>query len=218
MNHFKKLLLCIVFYGFSHAHAGSYEDFFQALDKDNGVIVGALLERGFDPNSFSPRGLPALCEAIKKEAFDVALALARHPATDVDARTPQDESPLMLAALKGHLELVRLLLDRGADVNKPGWTPLHYAATGGGAELIELLLARHAYIDAESPNQSTPLMMAAMYGGPDSVQVLLDAGADPTIKNNLGLTAVDFALKSRNQVAADLIAAAVRARKPQAGW
>jgi ankyrin repeat protein len=124
----------------------------------------------------------------------------------------------MLAAIKGHLELCRLLIERDADVNKTGWTPLHYAASGGKAEVVQLLLDHYAYVDAESPNGTTPLMMAAMYGTTGAVDVLLAAGADPTLKNALGLTALDFASKSKNPNSLERIAQAIRARKPAGNW
>ena len=61
-------------------------------------------------------------------------------------------------------------------------------------------------------------MMAAHYGTPAAVKVLLEAGADPMLKNQLGLTALDFAHRANRQDAADLIAAFVRARQPKATW
>ncbi len=63
--------------------------------------------------------------------------------------------------------------------------------------MIRLLLDHNAYIDAESPNGSTPLMMAARYGSIDGARLLLDEGADATIKNEQGLTAADFARDGR---------------------
>jgi ankyrin repeat protein len=111
----------------------------------------------------------------------------------------------MLAALKGYLPLVKQLVDKDADVNKPGWTPLHYAASTGQVAVIEFLLENSAYIDAESPNGTTPLMMAAMYGSPEAVKVLIQAGADLNIKNQLGLTALDFAVRGNRQNAKELI-------------
>ena len=101
--------------------------------------------------------------------------------------------------------MVKLLVENDADVNKPGWTPLHYAATAGNVPIIELLLENSAYIDAESPNGSTPLMMAAMYGSPESVKTLIQAGADLNVKNQLGLTALDFAVRGNRQNSKELI-------------
>ena len=71
------------------------------------------------------------------------------------------------------------------------------------------LLDNHACIDASSPNGTTPLMMAAMYGTNDGVQLLLEAGADPQIKNDKGLNAVDFAKQIQRDAAAKLITAAI---------
>ena len=116
----------------------------------------------------------------------------------------------MLACLKGHVPLVKLLISRNADINHPGWTPLHYAATGGHVELIRLLLEESAYIDAESPNGTTPLMMAARYGSAKATQLLIDEGADLQIKNQLGLTALDFAVQGNRPDAQGIIANALK--------
>jgi ankyrin repeat protein len=103
-------------------------------------------------------------------------------------------------------------------VNKPGWTPLHYAATSGQAAIIAMLLDAHAYIDAESPNGTTPLMMAAQYGTAAAVRQLLEAGADASLKNQLGLTAQDFAFRAQRQDVADLVAAHLRKLRPASSW
>jgi uncharacterized protein len=127
----------------------------------------------------------------------------------VEARNAQGESPLMMAAIKGHLEAARVLIEAKAEVNKTGWTPLHYAASNPEPEskaMVALLLEHHAYIDAESPNKTTPLMMAARYGSSETIQLLLEEGADPSLRNELGLTAVDFARSADRQSQADLIA------------
>ena len=70
---------------------------------------------------------------------------------------------------------------------------MHYAATGANPTIVKLLLDESAYIDAESPNGTTPLMMAARYGSTAAVQLLINEGADVKIKNQLGLSALDFA-------------------------
>jgi hypothetical protein len=90
-------------------------------------------------------------------------------------------------------------------VNKPGWSPLHYAATGPDPKIVELLLDRGAVVDADSPNRSTPLMMAARYGKEGSVKLLLARGADPKRTNDLNQTAADFARSAgRESLAAQL--------------
>lgn len=218
MKYLKKVLYLIVLIGYSISYAGSYDDFFRAIASDNSSAVQALLQRGFDPNSVDPKGQSALLAALRLPAPAVAKVLIAHPETKVEVRSDKDESPLMLAAIKGELDLCRQLIARDADVNKPGWAPLHYAASSGNAQVVQLLLDHFAYIDAESPNGSTPLMMAAMYGSAEAVKVLLDAGADATAKNALGLTALDFAQKAGHDDAVALIAAAIRSSKPAASW
>jgi ankyrin repeat protein len=201
----KKLLHLIVALGVSSAFAGSYEDFFSAIERDDGTAVRNLLQRGFDPNSRDPKGQTGLFLALQGGSLQAAEPLVLDRALDVDALNESGESALMMAALKGRLDWVQRLLDRGAQVDKSGWTPLHYAATGPEPAVVRLLLDRGAKIDAGSPNRSTPLMMAAQYGNPASVDLLLARGADPRLKNDQGLTAADFArLADRQALAARL--------------
>ena len=214
----KYLSYLFVFLACSWAHAGSYDDFFVAIKQDNPGPIKTLLSRGFDPNTLSPEGLSGLYLALRDGSLKVANTLIDSPRTNVEIRTVKDESPLMLAALKGHFDLVKKLIDRGADVNKTGWAPLHYAATTGQLAIMQLLLDQSAYIDAESPNGTTPLMMAAHYGTPEAVKLLLEAGADASLKNQLGLTAIDFANRANREESAGLIAASLRASRPQGTW
>jgi uncharacterized protein len=211
------LYLIVVLVCFS-ANAGSYEDFFVAIKRDNPGEIAELLNRGFDPNTRDPQGLPGLYIALRDSSLKAAEVLIAWPKTNVEIRTDKDESPLMIAALKGQQALVKKLIARNADVNKTGWTPLHYAATSGHLAIMELLLENHAYIDAESPNGTTPLMMAANYGTPAAVKLLLDAGADPSLRNQLGLSAIDFAHRGNRKDAADLIAQSTRSAQPKGKW
>ena len=202
------------------AQAGAFEDFFIAIQRDDGDAITVLLRRGFDPNTRDPKGQVGLTLALQGGSIKAFNALMAARQTNVEARNGQDESPLMMAALKGNVDAVKALIARDADVNKTGWAPLHYAASAGSpqhAQIISLLLERHAYIDAASPNGTTPLMMAAHYGSTEAVQLLLEEGADPTLKNQLGLTATDFAMRASRTDSAEKIAAAIRKRQPNRG-
>ena len=61
-------------------------------------------------------------------------------------------------------------------------------------------------------------MMAAHYGTPEAVQLLLDAVADPLLRNVQGMNAIDFAQRAQRPAVAALIAAFVRTRQPKGTW
>jgi len=211
MKKYIKYIVFIVYFSFGIlSHAGSYEDFFTAIVNDQPAKVSALLERGFDPNTINPDGIHGLFLAVNSGAQKTATLLINWTKTKVEWRNSKDESPLMMASIKGHTELVKLLISKDADVNKTGWTPLHYAASSAQKNIIEILLEHSAYIDAESPNGSTPLMMAAMYGNAECVRLLLESGADPTLKNELRLSALNFAQRAGRDDSVALIEAAVK--------
>lgn len=216
-NYFKKLAYLTVFTAVFSAHAGSFDDFFRDVKGDNASGVADLLNRGFDPNTRDAQGQTGLLIAVREPSPKVIQVLLSSPKTNVEARNAKDESPLMLAALKGQQDVVTRLIARDADINKPGWAPLHYAATSGQVAIMKQLLDKYAFIDAQSPNGTTPLMMAAMYGSTEAVKLLLDEGADPFMKNDKGMTAADFAQRAARPDAVALIAAAIRAKKPSDG-
>ena len=198
LQYIKKIIVFIGFILSFHANAGLFEDFHQAVRFNDLRTTHDLLQRGMDPNSVSPDGVPLVLLAIQNGAVDTAKRLIAERKFKTEVRNPQGETALMLACLKGQLPVVEALLARDADINMPGWTPLHYAATGGHEAIVALLLDKSAYIDAESPNGSTPLMMAAMYGDEPTVKLLIDSGADLTLRNQKGLTALDFAVSAQH--------------------
>ena len=217
-RYLKKAIYFVVFIGFGSAQSGSYEDFFSAIKNDDAGTIRQLLTRGFDANSPDPQGQYGLILAIREPSLKAASALVDAPKINLNAFNALGESALMLAALKGQLELAKKLVAKGADVNKTGWTPLHYAASNGHVDVIKLLLENHAYIDAESPNGSTPLMMASMYGNAQSVKLLIEEGADPLLKNQIGLTALQFAQRANRPDSAELLTRAMRGKQLTGTW
>ncbi len=175
----------------------------RATQLDYAARVKDYIKNGESPNSVDDSGVPLIVYAAKFKADSVVAALAEMPDTDLDAVDPVGENALMLAAINQDEPMVKLLIDKDAEVNKTGWTPLHYAASGGDDAIVKLLLDNSAYIDAGSPNGSTPLMMAVAAGHASTVKLLLDEGADLSIKNQLGLNAVDIAKRYNQRDLAD---------------
>ena len=204
---FKSFLQLIVVMSFSSAHAGAYEDFFKALELDDGRTITQLLRRGFDVNSASESGQTPLFLALRSGSHQAVAALLSAPDLKVDQANQANETALMMAALRGHLDWCKRLVERGAAVNREGWTPLHYAATGPNPQVTAFLLEKGAQVDAPSPNGTTPLMMAARYGHEDSVQILLGAKADPRLRNQKELSAADFAKEAGREALASRLAA-----------
>ena len=173
--------------------AGEVDSFFSAVRRDSDMAVTAALKNVVSPNIQDAKGNTGLHVALLEGMPAAARVLLEQPQIDVNALNKAGESPLMMAALKGNVDVARILIERGAAINKSGWTPLHYAATGGNVDIMNMLLNKGAQLDARSPNGTTPLMMAARYGSTQAVELLLQKGADPKLANELKLTALDFA-------------------------
>jgi uncharacterized protein len=181
------------------ARAGAYDDFFRAVKVDDAGAIKSLLQRGLDPNLIEPeRGDSGLILAMRNNSMKVFNLLLNANGVNLETKARNGDTALMVACYAGNKPAVEALLAKGAEVNKPGWTALHYAAAIGNNDIVRLLLDKSAYIDAESPNKTTPIMMAARSGHIMTVKLLLDEGADATLKNDLGMTAIDFA-RQHNQ-------------------
>jgi ankyrin repeat protein len=187
------------------------EALFGAIRRDDAHAVRSALLRGADSNALDDAGEPAIVLAARSKCWNAVQALAELRGTRLDATNRDGSNTVMYAALHGETELVRSLVTRKAEVNKSGWTPLHFAAANGHVEVIRFLLEHHAYIDAESPNGTTPMMMAARQAQPSSVRLLLEEGADPTPRNQSGLDAAAYA-----KIAGDLELSNWLARQAQA--
>jgi ankyrin repeat protein len=105
--------------------------------------------------------------------------------------TTDGRTPLHIASEQDHEAVVRLLLDRGADVRAAlpsGRTPLHIASQEGHAAVVRLLLDRGADVRAALPSGWTPLHIASLEGHEPVVRLLLDRGADVTAAATDGRT------------------------------
>src|SRR4029450_9512787 len=179
----RKLLAVLLLSSLSFtARADMYEDFIIAINNDRVAQVKEFLAKGIDPNTVGPHGEPALVLAARANYTGTVDALLAAKA-NVNARSAVGDSSIMAAALNGHLDLVKKLRARGAEINNAGWTPLIYAATGGHDPAVRYLLAEGADINATSPNGTTAVMMAVRENRASTLELLLAKGAKPNLRN-----------------------------------
>lgn len=173
---------------------------FIAAAQGDQVLVKKLLDHGADANSLE-QGNRASHLSLARSAMG-------------------RDSVLIRAAQQGHLEVVRLLLGAGADVNHRGFmgrTALYSAVENGRMGVAGVLLEQGANAGQASMAGITPVMEAAKSGNPRLIQALLDKGADINIierpelgyasdtDGSAGMTALMFAARGGHQAAVELL-------------
>ena len=122
---------------------------------------------------------------------------------DIDSRSSDGATPLMIAAYHGRLDAFSVLIKRKSDPslkNNNGWTLLHYSAQGGNEVIIEKLLSLGLDIDSRSSDGATPLMIAAYHGRLDAFSVLIKRKSDPSLTDNNGWTLLHYSAQGGNEV------------------
>lgn len=155
----------------------------------------------------------------KLDEVKAALAAGANP----NAFNSSGATALHDAAYYGHLPVIETLLAAGADVNIFGEdtgmgannTALGLVAASGYTRdheaIIRTLVAAGAAVDVQDPQGTTPLMRAVglgFHGFPQSVQALLDAGANMEMKDSFGRTALKLAIERKLDDIARMLRAA----------
>jgi ankyrin repeat protein/serine/threonine protein kinase len=139
------------------------------------LLLGA---RGVLINAADGNGSTSLHVAAECGRSEV-VGLLLSKGANVNARTCQKRTPLFVASMKGHADVVRLLLDvRGLLLdasNENEATSLHVASESGFAEVVELLVANRVDVNARDRWKRTPLLIASFEGHVKVVKLLLEA-------------------------------------------
>lgn len=204
MKRLWSFLILAVIQASSVAFAGVYEDMSNAVDLHDTGTVGDLLQRGVDVDTTDPEGTSLLMRAARNGDSSTLELLLRKRAK-VLIRNKYGDSALLLAALRGHLRCVTLLVSAGAETDPEGWTPLIYAALEGHTEIVRFLLTLDIDIDAQAENGMTALMAASRNGHLEVVRILLEHDAAVGLVDQHNLTAIDLATRAGNREIADVL-------------
>lgn len=137
-------------------------------------------------------------EAGHAKKVEELLEKGANPNIKTSIRWYHGWTPLHIAVYERNLDIVRLLIKYGANINAKTYnreTPLHIAVYEGHWDVAKLLIDHGADVNARNNNGSTPLHIAAERGFLDIVQLLLEKGADPNILDSKARTPANLAAK-----------------------
>ena len=162
-----------------------------AARRGNEEIVDLLLTAKATVSAKNKAGFTALHYAAVR-GWDIIVTKLLDLGLSIDDL----DSALLWAVEKNRPDIVRSLIDRGAEVSyedEDGYTPLHFAAISGYAQIVEILVQNDANVNGSSRARSTPLTLAARMGYANVVKYLLDHNADLTLRDGDGDTALHCA-------------------------
>ncbi|XP_067652983.1 uncharacterized protein [Haliotis asinina] len=160
-------------------------------------VVKFLVGRGADVSLVDGYGNNVLHFVCRDGDLETVKLIMSMNVVDINSRGWNSMTPVMWAAGKGHRDVVKFLVDRGADVslvNGGGDNVLHFACRGGDLETVKLIMSMNVVdINSRGWNSRTPVLEAARYRHWDVVQFLVGGGADVSLVDSNGNNALHFA-------------------------
>lgn len=211
------------------------DDIFKAIDAaDVGVLTGLLEQDNSLASSRSNDGMSAVLFSLYINKPEITeLLLSYEPELDIydlsalggagqisillatDPKSVHEYSgdgfnALHVACYFGHADVVQLLLENDADVNKVAMngsdlTALQSAVASIHTDVVKVLLSYKPDLNVRMLGGFTPLMSAAAMGAKEIMSLLLEAGADQTLLSDDGRTASEFALAAKHDDLAILL-------------
>ena len=128
--------------------------------------------------------------------------LTQHESLGVQIDSLKDDNgntALSIASENGHSNVVKLLLDKGSQVdimNTDGWTALMKASQSGYKDVVKLLLKHGAQVNLQSRDGCSALLLASEAGYIEIVKKLLKYGGQADLKDSMGRSAITVARNS----------------------
>ncbi|MCC2646264.1 MAG: ankX 2 [Rickettsiaceae bacterium] len=166
----------------------------QLFKGDNKEIISFLLNQGANPNISDSNGKPIILRAFEKFDQELAYNLLKagaNPETKDSAGIPIIHS----AIDRSFKDVVSIILEKGGDPNsedKTNIAALHKSILSGKEYITKVLLDAGAEVNAKSLDK-TPLIWAALFSKTETINLLLEKGADVNIKDSAGKNAIDYA-------------------------
>jgi ankyrin repeat protein len=172
-----------------------------AVARGDERMARTLIEKGANPDAVSRQGMTSLMMACSPALVD----LLYHAGANVDFAAYGGQTALILATKMNRLDVVRSLLQCGADVEAAtdhGEVAVHFAASifdsPSRLRFLDALLQAGADVNEETNEGLTPLMIAARAVAEDAISVMIRAGADVNAADRSGDTALLKVLQSGN--------------------
>ncbi|MBE0497431.1 MAG: ankyrin repeat domain-containing protein [Campylobacterales bacterium] len=199
---------------------------FQAISNNKIDTANALINSGADVNVVYDKKTP-LCEALLRKNYAIATRIIHAPSVAVDKRCitidrnydEWERTPLIIAVQEGQVELVDLLLEKGADINgrdrmndeplSSGNTPLMYAAGFDKIELVSRLLNNPKKPDVNARNKrgKRALWYASENENLDIVKTLFAYGTKINIADSAGASILTTTVEHKQYDVLDFLVA-----------